>query len=865
MHHRRGSIFLFILGVLGVLFATALSLLASSQLARTSGLETDPDLLADQAAREGVAHAIAVIREEFDEGEGIPTRLHDRWRSHFWAIDTHDAGIGTTTYADDRPRGEEFSPEDTYEDDVHVENLLTEHYCRIASPDGTYHGREAIHAGGYLTHPGTGRWFEPGVRSADPATQPISFDPAAPTGHTPVVDQPTRYDSQLRATTVPSEVRYRLRYAIAVEDLGGHLLNALQDGYVVTVDRADRGEYPDWSDHFGAHEVDEGLAERYGPAFAEMVRHRGGHHQWGEAAFRGFGYQPDNAPVGVRDIRQAWVLADVGPGGVLRGHVAGPDGMLGQVEEITEDGVEVAYQLMGPPPSFEAFALQGSENRLGRAYLYTPFQRTSTPHADPSRFYHARTDVPWRINVPTAPQQVVLTMLYAYLPAEFKTARYTSSTTWDWDTVSEDWINPVTAAISERGTNQTIDIFDQMSDLADFEDRGGIGGAADPYPGSDTSTLGADWQRNLGQNVMTNRMLARSESAALGSSEPWAIPIFQSVVVSEDRSAGGQRVMWSVPGAGTEFTASGGFEYDQSYWLDLAAAFVHTMALAHYAWQDRIDGAWTGDPLRGVPSWPASLPAGYFPASDAAEYSPDTACLDRDVDGDGVPDVVSALDTVAELDKQFIRNLGENPEPMLNADRLLATPGTALKVTPPDEIHTTDLDKRPPEIQAVALGGTTIAGSGLSAEQKGLMELILNDMRMSFFGASPQYPDFRPIDFDADGTVRCSAYDGGHKPADTDTGYGPQVDKHFSLTGCFVFQKSRYYRIFVRGELFDDVRGVPVAQSDREVVYAVDPDGDRWDLDDQSLGGGSRLRDSHVLYQRRLHNAYRGFRSHAAD
>jgi hypothetical protein len=144
------------------------------------------------------------------------------------------------------------------------------------------------------------------------------------------------------------------------------------------------------------------------------------------------------------------------------------------------------------------------------------------------------------------------------------------------------------------------------------------------------------------------------------------------------------------------------------------------------------------------------------------------------------------------------------------------------------------------------------------------MELVVNDMRMSFFGSSPQYPDFRAIDFDDDGHVRCSAYPGGSAPADPMTGKGPVPgpERRFSLTGHFVFQKSRYWRITCRGEVFDQVRQRPVAEADLEAAYCLDPDGEAFDLVNAPIPGAGPL-STRLLYQRWLWNRYKGARSRA--
>ena len=56
---------------------------------------------------------------------------------------------------------------------------------------------------------------------------------------------------------------------------------------------------------------------------------------------------------------------------------------------------------------------------------------------------------------------------------------------------------------------------------------------------------------------------------------------------------------------------------------------------------------------------------------------------------------------------------------------------------------------------------------------------------------------------------------------------------------------------------------MPVAQTDIESVYVVDPDGDMWDVNDQpGATPGNGLADSHLLFQRILSNRYLGAGSH---
>jgi hypothetical protein len=139
---------------------------------------------------------------------------------------------------------------------------------------------------------------------------------------------------------------------------------------------------------------------------------------------------------------------------------------------------------------------------------------------------------------------------------------------------------------------------------------------------------------------------------------------------------------------------------------------------------------------------------------------------------------------------------------------------------------------------------------------------------MSFFGANPEYKDFRPLDFDGDKLVVASCYtklvpiNGNAKcklPAETADAYGqgPEPEHYWSQTGYFVLERGRFWRILSRGEVYDERLRKVVAESNLESVYAIDPDG-------SFTGAGvsaNALNDSCTLYQRWMDNYYRGFQA----
>jgi len=336
------------------------------------------------------------------------------------------------------------------------------------------------------------------------------------------------------------------------------------------------------------------------------------------------------------------------------------------------------------------------------------------------------------------------------------------------------------------------------------------------------------------------------------------------------------------------------FFFRDSYWLDLMHATAAAISTTKALYQDP---AHVGLAARfAVRPGTANFPAGWRPS------------------------------TIREVDALFLAYLGEwHPATPLAAGMALARPGDPS--TPPTfivakslssadiyaneairvprvvidyqakwniaSLHLGDaggsgfLSAPEPAIVGGALEDTTDShGVGLDKEvayRKTInMERVLNDWRMSFFGANPEYADFTPLDFNGDGFAVSSAYgacdlrcdpkdvmvpDPTSAPPATRTvplpgraypsraaadGVGPAPDLWFSLTGFLVFDKVRYIRTIVRGQVWDEVRRVPVSSAELDAVLAVDPDGEA------GVAGGNGLTDSSVLYQRWMHNNYTG-------
>lgn len=916
---RRASVLLMAVAMVAILVVAAYGFLASTRLNLDAGRTGDLGRLAQVAARAGLAHACAELDAEFLATPRIPTHLRQRWRSAFLPIDAYRVGKSTATTADDAPQGQEFSPEDANGNDTPTENLLTElhalHLQKTSQAEiGAYFARASPFRSGARMHPGGGRWIEPGHFHRDLPGRPVSFhlrhpqaadpssaDPAAARGEpwTPDVDAPLLLGSDLTRAADRDRARYRLRYAVAIEDLSGHLLAGVQGGYDPGLASAAAGlAVPDLpaQDPRRAYEVDPLLAERYADAFTGMCNAiTGAHAFWGWISWQGLGARPTLGGVGTDDAAFAVLrrfLAGAPQVAVDYDYgVAPPAGQpdLRSDAAMTPTAAVIHHGLLGPPHSYEAMQAPNGYADSGRnvSSILTPFGRAPRPSAAPSRWDHALVDAPWRLNLPTASPRAVAAMLYAYLPQEFYTILYTSRTREPFAGFDAQgaatWGAPTTEVLSPpvRRARPCLNLFNSRPPFDAIFAHVGHG-----YPGTDPGAAWPDWHADLGELIDVDDL--RLVVAPSGDLRLYARPplwgqganagglfwdIGDDVVEKQEQFPGGERWVLQLSGTTVPPRQGNGLAYG-SYWFDLANAFMHAVAVAQYAWLGESGASWDGAPAAGVTRYPAD-----WPDVPALAGRP---TLDLDLDGDGAADAPSLFDSVAEVDAQFVKNMGEYPEdyptgtrPGAEAVSTIARvghPGLYLRkashIAAPAVLVTGRPANTIKSLRTVPRGlpdpSTAPAPTPIADAQAAMMELVLNDMRMSFFGASPQYPDFRPIDFDDDGRARCSAYPGGSAPADPATGKGPapDADRRFSLTGYFVFQKSRFWRITCRGEVFDEVRQRTVADVDLEAAYCLDPDGEQFDIGDAPIPGAGPL-STRLLHQRWLWNRYKGARSRA--
>lgn len=919
MRRLRASVLLMAVAMITILVVAAYGFLVSTRLNLDAGRSGDLGRLAQVAARAGLAHACAELDREFLSTPGMPTHLRQRWRSAFLPIDAYGVGKATATTNDDAPQGQEFSPEDANGNDTPTENLLTElhalHLQKTSQAEiGAYFARASPFRSGARLHPGGGRWIEPGRFHRDLPGRPISFhlrhpqaadaasaDPAVARGepYAPDVDAPLLLGSDLTRAADRDRARFRLRYAVAIEDLTGHLLAAVQGGYDPALASAAGGlPVPDLpgQDPRRAFEIDALVAERYADAFTGMCNvTTGAYSFWGWLSWQGLGARPTLSGVDTADASYA-VLRRF-QGGIPQiavdyDYAAAPP--AGQPDLRSETAIvptvaAMHHGLLGPPHSYEAMQAPNgyADNARNVSSLFTPFGRAPRPSAPAGRWDGGQVDTPWRLNLPTASPRAVAAMLYAYLPQEFYTILYTTRTRQPfagfdaqgnatWGAATTEVLSPAV-----RRARPCMNLFNSRPPFSGIFAHLGHG-----YPGSEPEAGWMDWDEDLGASVDVDDL--RLVVAPSGDLRLYARPplwgqganfgglfwdIGDDVVEKQEQFAGGERWVLQLGGTTVPPRKGNGLAYD-SYWCDLASAFVHAVAVAQYAWLGENGASWNGAPAAGTTRYPAGWAD--YPALAGQPT------LDLDLDGDGVADVPSLFDSIAEVDAQFVKNMGEYPEDLPSGSRpgsasvasvpRIGHPGLYLRKATHIAAPATLVTGRPANtIKSLLLAprglpdpATAPAPPPITAAQAAAMELVLNDMRLSFFGSSPQYPGFRPIDFDDDGRACCSGYAGGSAPADPATGKGPapDADRIFSLTGHFVMQKSRFWRITCRGEVFDEVRQRTVADADLEAAYCLDPDGEQFDLGNAAIPGAGPL-STRLLHQRWLWNRYKGARSRA--
>lgn len=908
MTSRRGSMIIYCLSLSTVLVVLGYGFLSMARSSVVAGDSSTRTHLAQSAARLGLAHALEQIAREqagaplpVATGAGAsvmaspaPTFLDGPWRAPFVSL-TRPNEICNVDHNQPVQAAAAGEP-----DDVRAENPVVMPLLRTGdSGDGYFTWFAPVLDGehqGNSQYDGRGRWIEAEFHEParpDPASDPrpvatVRFTDRAPT--LPARAKPLLLDRAYGridggdAIADRLTARYRLRYAVGVEDLGGHLL-ANPDSARDAVWAGAGGMQPSWRDPAAAYRTPPAWLAGAQHAWYNMARRFGGGTTSAlraEHVFLGRGnsvaadrHPTDGFPTAFPGMLRNQLTTAGAPakwwgyyatavgvetGGLYPGTTQAGGQHLGvgggsEAEPLMLGGygpqlswLSHLYAQRGNLPirSADEDSARGIETAISWGvgmFALTPYgQRLERSTAPPAtwRWYQGRVDTPWHVNLLTAAPMAVDSMIWAYLPPGTKMLVLTRERYYEYTPVDgvDGWnransIGNVTYAFPP-GTEKRFgirqrDLFTRLSGDAfrhyappasasldpDFQTTDARP-AAQRYPGA--LWWAAD---DLGDGIDVNQQGSIGKCSKTGQ----AFHAFATMGVEREKQAGSCEN--PAPPAGFDeakdlFTWDCGwgggdaFKAVDSYYADLIGAFTQAIAIARAAWSQY--------PCRAfAPSATSITPALRDPL---------------------------AYDSLEEIDRLFLRQLGENFD----------APGDGIPLAAARLTDSKNFAQiyRAAGFTPNATIRTLVVAGRISARQANVMERVLNDWRMSFLGAGPQYSElFRPLDFSGDGETHSSAYEQapGASPADLDDGVawwkpatagrGPAPDHWFSLTGCFNIGRSHHFRIFTRGELFDNVVQKPVADATLESVVAADPE-------------GTDSGDLRILFQRWHYNRYTG-------
>lgn len=909
---RAGSAFLFCLALSGIVVVIGYGFVRASMRDTVAGDRSQHVLLAQAAARAGLSAATEAIIADYasttlDVGAGNagkvavtdpPTFLDGPYRAPFVSLTSPDRLYNVDT-----------NLADTF-NDVGAWNTVINPMTRLFDHNtlGQTTSRHEWHTNGIMLYDGRGRFIEPNYHNVTrPTPAAASPTPVVPTKVLDLAASAERHnglflDSSLRRVTsdgtpagdqaARASARYRLRYAIGVIDLGGHLLsNPKAD---LNFNWQDAGnEYrlpPPWLKN--AAEAWYNMCAVF-PTYSTMSSNLTMPLRW-QHVFQGRGNAAnyDRRPVTSFPVtfpmmfRQRDGVTSAGPPIVYNGvwsmyaaKVGGPQGnsettgLLKNTgttataagnDQLRSNGFWDAYVHLHTGPQQSWFnthqSVQGSQGGSAAffdgGYYYgeqapvpetamfmpTPFGRGASvwSGAGTRKWYEGRVNTPWLVNVLTAPPRVIDSMLFAYLPPSFKKFYYTEenfSKSGSKSTMMGAWL-PIVPAV-RRGP-RGHDLFTELAGPAFSEwpaptDTDGVKPnflapdtrtTAQIYPGVMWNSADHD---DLGKLINVNTLVATpycSHSSQTFMPNRWAQ--YEGLNSYGSGWKNTPPAGWGAVAPATNgdwFFQRLGADAYYSYWWDIMTAFHSAVAVTRAAW--------------------VQYPTG--------SITPNTAFAGTLVRNP------TLYDSIEELDRLFLRQLGEE----------FANPGSGTKLQPitcsgsSNQVYS-EAAAVSHTIKTLVAGGLIDKGTYTSAERGRLMERVLNDFRMSFFGSSPQmYDSFRPLDFDGDRTkVMASCYASSGDPDEVSKGidryttvfdgtYGPgqgappDADKWFSLAGTFYIGKSHYFRLLCRGELFDNVVQRPVSDATLESVLVVDPE-------------GTDITQTHHLFQRWHFNRFTG-------
>lgn len=972
---RRGSILLMCMAIIAALAIIAYGFVRVVQLHGDANGAANRQLLAREAAKMGVDHALEeIVRDYVNEPF---TRLDGPAHAAFTSYDqpySHE-GWGAVNRADSCPGGVSIDAKipggslmaDI--DDVSAENVVNDAlkdtwWDGWISPWGAYNS-------GNTTYDGRGRYIEPGFRNRSGYVAPSGGQPAAPVrpmrfgtalaGGDPLPDLSEGLFLDERFTRITGDpriaratARYRLRYAVGVVDLDGSILINPDPGLDPSafteadprlaadplVGRVIRAQHAlptiDWArSRFGYMCIDNanegsglvggmsggsrlehiflgrGYANNFdaSPAKNRMPMTWPLMYRQAGAAMNYLDSFTGNSPDGYRSARNLYRDAGASPP---------VSGLRGGGEALRTGAYPYHLQLnrvlIGPQYSFNNFdyatsaewgeGYNGWDGTVRSLGAYTPFGRGLLAGA-PGRFT-GHVPTPWCVNLMTVAPMVSFAQVAAYMPPGAFCIYYRSEDT--------------PAASYYAGLNGSRDLFvaplsdafsryaaparsapaiapdyhvpaDRPGDAAyrrpearypgilafngygpdmtgakewshdelgrrlratgafgapvkpglnDGEWPGKVHSAADPYTGISLWQRGSPWKGEwFGGGTNWPSFTIPGTPADPGPPPKAAVPPRDEAVSANWPWAGG--IKWSHVTIGT---------HPDSIWEAIGQAMAATIAVARGQWLDYPTAH--ADPQTWFNGGPWGNPA-------------------------------TRVRSIRDIDALFLANLGHdiaNPAGPPPAD-CAWTSGKrpdgrycVVPFTPSWNLATlrglatfddTDGSKGPQP-------GTYAVGASippyLAAERTQAMELIINDFRLSFFGASPAYgDDFRPLDLNGDGKIACSGYpEAAASGREHDLGISQYklvagagaVDNYFASTGVFFLGKSRYWRVTVRGEVWDNLLRAPLTEAAIDTVLCVDPVDAAQELGPGARNPGGGQYATHVLYQRWLYDKYRG-------
>lgn len=240
---RQGSILLFLIGLTTIMLVIAFAFLRSMQMARGTTLVQRKDDLARLAAEMGMQHAMAVCMHEYGMANEVRDNLNvpalsnsDSPNSNvFQLLSRRKSSAAISTHT---PEAYDMAPDVAFQSQFHH-----------GTGGGT--GRTIGYSSGTITKPGWARWTEANrfwyrpnaigatydpstydlysTTTPDPAVVKTAFPPVDPFVRGTALtkrhasDNPLLLDADCRPVTTVADARYRLRYAVAIDDMSAAL------------------------------------------------------------------------------------------------------------------------------------------------------------------------------------------------------------------------------------------------------------------------------------------------------------------------------------------------------------------------------------------------------------------------------------------------------------------------------------------------------------------------------------------------------------------------------------------------------------------------------------------------------------------